>query len=171
MTADFDTLRLGEDSEPIEVESNKEILQASVALVGQTRKTLEIVSRHLDPAIYDTREFADALTQFMLNSRRAQVRIILMDSTPIAGSGHRLIPLAQRLSTFIEIRNPGRQHTSYNSAFLLADQVGSIYRVLANRFDGVVNFGDRRAARGLSDMFEEMWLLAVPDPNMRRLTI
>ncbi len=171
MPADFDTLRFGEDSEPIEVESSKEILQASVALVGQTRRTLEIVSRHLDPAIYDTREFADALTQCMLNSRRAQVRIILMDSTPIAASGHRLIPLAQRLSTFIEIRNPGRQHASYNSAFLLADQVGSIFRVLADRFDGVVNFGDRRAAQRLSDMFEEMWPLAVPDPNMRLLTI
>jgi hypothetical protein len=35
----------------------------------------------------------------------------------------------------------------------------------------VVNFGDRRAAQGLSDLFEEMWPLAVADPNMRRLSI
>jgi hypothetical protein len=99
------------------------------------------------------------------------VRVIVMDSTPIAGSGHRMIPLVQRLSSYIEIRNPGRQHASYNSAFLLADRVGSIYRSLADRFEGVVNFGDRRAAQGLSDLFEEMWPLAVPDPNIRRLNI
>jgi hypothetical protein len=171
MAADFDTLRLGEDSEPIDVGSSNEILQASVALLGQTRRTLEIVSRHLDPAIYDTREFTDALTQCVLDSRRARIRIIVMDSTPIAGSGHRMIPLAQRLSSYIEIRNPGRQHASYNSAFLLADQTGSIYRTLADRFEGVVNFGDRRAAQGLIDLFEEMWPLAVPDPNIRRLSI
>ena len=171
MAADFDTLRLGEDPKPIEVGSSKEILQASVALLGQTRRTLEIVSRHLDPAIYDTGEFTDALRRFAINSRNARIRIIVMDSTPIAGSGHRTILLAQRLSSYIEIRNPGRQHASYNSAFLLADQVGSIYQTLADRFEGVVNFGDRRAAQGLSDLFEEMWPLAVPDPNMRRLSI
>lgn len=171
MATDFDTLRLGEDSEPIEVGSSKEILQATVALLGQTRRTLEIVSRHLDPAIYDTREFADALTQYVLNARHARIRVIVMDSTPIAGSGHRMIPLAQRLSSYIEIRNPGRQHASYNSAFLLADQIGSIYRSLADRFEGVVNFGDRRAAQKLSDLFEEMWPLAVADPSMRRLSI
>ena len=74
MDTDFDILKLGENSEPVEVGSSKEILQASVALVGQTRRTLEIVSRHLDPAIYDTREFSDALTQCVLASRLATAR-------------------------------------------------------------------------------------------------
>lgn len=171
VTPDFEELRLGDDSETYSVASSQEVLRASVAMISQTRRTLDIVSRHLDPLIYDTVEFTASLQRLIVDSRRASVRIIIMDSTPIIGRGHRLIDLAQRLSSYIELRNPARVHADYNSAFLLADGIGSIHRILADRFEGVVNFNDARAARSLKEQFEEMWPSATPDPNFRRLSI
>jgi len=171
LTPDFENLRLGDDSGTFSVESSQEVLRASVAMISRTRRTLEIVSRHLDPLIYDTAEFAAGLRQLIIDSRRARVRIIVMDSTPIISGGHRLIDLSQRLSSYIELRNPSRDHANYNSAFLLADGIGSVYRVLADRFEGVVNFNDARTAQSLKEQFEEMWPSATPDPNFRRLNI
>lgn len=168
---EFEDLELGEDREPVSVDSSAQALEASVALIAQGRRSIEIISRHLDPPIYDTAEFADALRRFVLDSRRARVNIIVMDSRPILATGHRLINLAQQLSSFIEIRNPAAKHVSYNCAFLLADRIGSVHRPLADRFDGTVNFGDRRVALELGETFDEMWTHAEPDPNLRRLRI
>lgn len=169
--ADFEALRLGEDAQAIRVDTGAELRAASVALARAARRRLEIVSRHLDPTVYDNPEFGEAMSRFVLDSRRARVHIIIMDSTPILGTGHRLIDLAQRLSSFIEIRNPSRVHASYNQAFLLADRTGSVHRELADRYEGVVNFNDRRTAMALGDTFDEMWTQGEPDPNMRRLRL
>lgn len=168
---EFETLELGEDKEAVSVESSAQVLEASLALLAQSRRTIEIISRHLDPPVYDTTEFAVTLRRFVLDSRRARVHIIVMDSRPILATGHRLINLAQQLSSFVEIRKPDSKHVSYNCAFLLADRIGSVYRQLADRFDGIVNFGDRRVALELGETFDEMWTHAEPDPNLRRLRI
>lgn len=168
---EFESLALGEDREPVGVETSAQVKEASVALVSQSRRAIEIVSRHLDPAVYDTVEFVQAARRFVLDSRRARVHIIVMDSRPILTTGHRLVDLAQQLSSFVEIRKPNEKHSGYNCAFLLADRTGSIYRQLADRFDGVVNFGDRRAASELGETFERMWTHAEPDSNLRRLRI
>jgi hypothetical protein len=168
---EFETFELGTDKEPVNVESSAEVREASIALVAQSRRTIEIISRHLDPAVYDNAQFAATLQRFILDSSRARVHIIVMDSRPIVAAGHRLVRLAQHLSSFVEIRKPNAKHARYNCAFLLADRTGSVYRQLADRFDGVVNFGDRRAASELGETFDEMWAHAEPDPNLRRLRI
>lgn len=168
---EFDALELGERSDPITVETGEQVRQASIALVSRSRRQVDIVSRHFDPVVYDTAEFADALRNFVLGSSRANVRVIVMDSTPILATGHRIVALAQRLSSYIEIRKPGKQHARYNCAFLLADRIGSVYRALPDRFDGVVSFGDRRIAGDLIDTFEELWAHSEPDPNLRRLSL
>ena len=103
---EFETFELGNDRDPVNVESSAEIRQASVALVAQSRRTIEIISRHLDPRVYDNPEFIGALQRFILDSVRARVHIIVMDSRPILTAGHRLVNLAQHLSSFIEIRKP-----------------------------------------------------------------
>lgn len=168
---DFESLELGEDRHPVYVETSAQVKEASIALVAQSQRSVEIVSRHLDPAVYDNTEFASALRRFLLDSSRARVHIIVMDSKPILSTGHRLIDLAQKLSSYVEIRKPDKQHADYNCAFLLADRTGSVHRQLADRFEGVVNFGDRRAAGELGDTFNEMWAHAEPDPNLRRIRI
>lgn len=168
---EFETFELGSDKEPVDVEFSAEVREASIAMVAQTRRTVEIVSRHLDPSVYDNTDFAGALRRFVLDSSRARVHIIVMDSRPILATGHRLVNLAQHLSSFIEIRKPDPKHARYNGAFLLADRTGSVYRQLADRFEGVVNFGDRRAALDLGETFDDMWTHAQPDPNLRRLRI
>jgi hypothetical protein len=111
------------------------------------------------------------LSALARRGRRSHVHIIVQDSARAVKEGHRLITLAQRLSSYVQIRNPGRDHMDYAGAFLVADGTGLLRRNLADRYEGVVDFNDRLAARELERYFLEVWEHGHPDPQLRRLLI
>ncbi len=168
---EFDHCVLGETAESFRIESSEELRRASLRMVEQCRRQLDLVSRHLDPAVYDSAEFQDALKRLALRGRRSQIRIVILDPQPLVSEGHRVLDLAQHLSSFVQLRTPAEEHRHFNEAFLIADSMGVIYRKLSDRFDGTVNFNDRSAALELRRRFEEIWDKAQPDPNFRRLVM
>ena len=166
--SDFERFVLKQDSGTVTVDSSEECRIAALSMARQAARGIDIVSRHLDPQLYDTREFCEAVSQLLIGSRRARLRALVRDTDAIVKSGHQLIHLAQRLSSFIEIRVPAREYDDYNAAFLIVDGAGVIYRSLSDRFEGSVNFADPRTAQDLGRQFEEMWQTATPDINLRR---
>ena len=167
----FEGLRLGETPEVLPVSRSEDAQAAALALTRQARRTIEIMSRHLDPRLYDTAELAEAIKQLALGSHRAQVRILVQDVDPLLRDGHRLLALAQRLPTFIQIRVPAPPFREFNQAFLVADETGYLHRHFADRFEGDVCFHGPAAARELLRLFEPMWESAEPDPSLRALRI
>lgn len=166
---EFEHCVLGETAELLRVESSEELRRASLRMVQQCKRQLDLVSRDLDPAVYDTAEFQDALKDLALRSRHSQIRIVILDPQPLISEGHRILGLAQRLSSFVHLRTPAEEHRHFNEAFLVADGTGVIYRKLSDRFEGTVSFDDRSEALELGRRFEEIWDKALPDPNFRRL--
>ncbi|MEQ8231563.1 MAG: acyltransferase [Gammaproteobacteria bacterium] len=162
---------LGVSDELVEFAERATLAALSQAMVAQCRRRLDIASRHLDPAVYDDDAFVEAVKQLVLGSRRARVRLFVIDSRPLLSRGHRLIDLAGRLSSFIELRGPAPQHKEFNEALLLADNQGYIHRQFSDRFEGKANFSDRRGVAALAERFDEMWERGTPDPNFRRLHI
>lgn len=167
----IDELLLGEPHPPLKVSDRAENLLATLALLRQGRSTVEVVSRHLDPPIYADPSVCEEFKRLVLDNRRARVRILINDPEPIARSGHRLLDLARRLSSFFELRVPHPRHADYNSAFMLVDGTGLVLREFADRYEGQVSFGDRRTGRNLGVLFDEMWDLASPDPRLRQLSL
>lgn len=165
---DFEHLGLKKYDERVEIDTSEACRLAVLSMARQAVRSLEIVSRRLDPAVYDDADFVDAVAQLCLGSPRVRVRVLVREPAPIVKRGHRLLALAQRLSTFIDIRVPSREHADYNSAFFLADGAGVVYRTLADRYEAKVSFNDPRGAQELGKLFEEMWQTASPDPNLRR---
>lgn len=160
---------LGTTDEELELARGDEVRAVCLALAQQARRTLDIVSRDLDPALYDNADFAGALRELVVNSRRAQIRVLLLDSAPVIGRGHRLVELAQRLSTYISIRIPSHEHKDLNEAWLTADAAGFLHRRFSDRYEATANFADRRQATALVNRFDEIWQRAQPDGNLRRL--
>ncbi len=167
----FDDYILAESNDLILVETREDNHLAAIQLAQQCIRNLEIISRKLDPAIYDTPDFVEALKQLALKSRHARIRILVFESEAIIHSGHRLIDLAQHLSSYIELRNPGIEYQAYNEALLIADETGYLHQDNAERYEGRVNFNGRRQSKLLLDRFEEMWDSATPDPNLRRIHV
>lgn len=160
---------LGRDDEEFAIADRETLATMSLALAGQARQSIDIVSRHLDPPLYDNEAFAAAVKNLVLSSQRARVRILVVDTTPIIAQGHRLLELAQRLSSYIAIRRPAPEDKDFNEAWLAVDGSGYIHRRFADRFEAQANFNDKRQAQLLSNRLEELWYRAGPDPNFRRL--
>ena len=166
--SDFEHLVLKEDSQPAVIDTSEECRLAALSMVRQATRGIDIVSRHLDPPMYDNRDFCAAVSQMIVGSRRARVRALIHYPSPVVKHGHRLVTLHQQLSSFIEMRIPAREFDEYNAAFLIVDRTGVIYRTLSDGFEGTANFNDPRTAKELTREFDEMWQTALPDVNLRR---
>jgi hypothetical protein len=166
--SDFERFVLKEDDQRVDVDSSEECRFAALSMARQAARSIEIVSRQLDPQMFDNSEFCDAVTRLVVGSRRARVRILLRQVDPVIKHGHRLVPLAQRLDSFIEMRVPAPEHDESNVAFLIVDGAGVIHRQQSDRYEATVSFNDPRLAQELTRQFEEMWQTAVQDVNLRR---
>ena len=153
------------------IESGQELLAVTAEILKETDHTLDIVSRHLDPLVYDQTDIIELIKQVALGSRQARIRIVINDIRPVLSRGHRLIDLAQRLSSFISIRIPGHSHKNFNEAMLIADNTAYIHRPFADRYEGEAELSNRGRSRGLTSRFEELWEKAETHPSLRRLRI
>jgi hypothetical protein len=168
---DFENSVLGETRDVVEVGTSAEVRTAATFMIRQARRTVDIVSRDLDAPVYDDADFLEAAKQLALRSGRTHVRVLVHDARPMVAHSHRMLALARRLSSSVDIRVQGHQHANYNCAFLIADRLGTIFRPLSDRYDGHVCFHNPREADELTELFEEMWALADDDPNLRELKV
>jgi hypothetical protein len=171
MKTDFSAYRLGETNELVPLDTADEHRLATQQMVEQCRRSVHIISRDLDPAVYDFPEFTEALTRALLEGRRMKVRVLVHDAQTIVRHGHRLLQVAARLSSFVEIRTPGPDHKDYNGGMFIGDVRGFVTRRTAERYIGEANFNDARDASLLLDEFEEMWAKSAVDVNLRKFVI
>ncbi len=164
----FNKSILGETEDEVEIASSEENIYATNAMAAQANRTIDIISRRLDPPIYDTPEFIEAIKQLILKSSRAKVRVLVFEPEQIVKRGHRLVSLSMDMSSYITINVPNKEHDSFNESLFVADASGYIYRKESERFEGKVNFNDKRASRFLIHEFDEMWGKSRSDPNLRR---
>ena len=165
---DYSEMILGQFQEPINLADSEAQRRAAVALALQARRTVDIFTRDLDKKIYDHKDFLDGLQNLAVN-HRGLIRILVKDSSKAVKYGHRLIPLSQRLSSFIEVRKVADDYKEYNEAFLIADEIGFAHRKHADRFEGVARFNAAKEATSLLIFFNEVWRNSAPDPDLRRI--
>lgn len=163
----------GLKAEDIAFLTSAELAELSAQMALRARRSLDIVSRALDPKVYDTREFVEAARRLVASGRgRAKVRIVVLDPEALLAYGnHRLVDLCMKLSSYMEIRRPGPDHQDFNQAMLIADGKAVIHRKHSDLFAGVANFHAPWRAENLSESFEALWQNGEPDPNFRRLML
>ena len=169
---EFANYTLGKSTEDaISITNREENAEAALELVSQAKQKLSIISQELDPLVYDQVDFIDALRKLAINNRYVQIRILVFDPEIIVRRGHKLLDLAGKISSYIELRKVSDKYRSFNEALLVADEVGYLYRESTERYRGKVNFNGRRESKHLLGVFDTMWETAKPDPNLRRVHI
>lgn len=168
---DFNEFQLGKTDVLVPLETAEQHHLATLQMVQQCRRSVHIISRDLDAAVYDVPEFCGALMRVLLENRRMQVRILVHDAQTIVRQGHRLLDVAFKLSSVVQIRKPGPDHKDYDGAMFVGDGIGFVTRRTADRYIGQMNFNDRRDATLLLNEFEEMWAKSTVDPNLRKFVI
>ena len=143
--------------------------RAAVRVAALARRSLALFTRDLEPQLYNEELFLAEVRRIAISGRYARVRVLVQDSARAVREGHRLVELARRLSSFIEIRKPHADHASLIETFLVADERALLYRKEADRFEGYADLDAPAEARRLLRTFDEIWGRATPDPELRRL--
>jgi predicted GNAT family N-acyltransferase len=156
----------------VPIESREEALAETLGLIAAARREVYIYTRDLDPLLFDTEAALDALKRVAINGRGASIRILIQDPQQPIRRGHRLVALAQRLTSVFTLRTPTQaEDLQYPSAFLLNDAYGFYFRTLGTRFDGeVVNHAPGRHAQ-LLEYFRQVWERSETSEELRQLAI
>ena len=155
----------------IKLEDAEQNRLAGRELVKQARYTLDIVSRDLDHKLYDNDDFVSAVKELATSGPKAKIRILIQDSDKTIKQGHRIIDLARKLTSFIEIRIQGKRFKEFNEAWLIVDNKAWIRRAYADKYPADIDYSATRELKDVAKSFDSMWYEASNDPNFRQLSI
>jgi hypothetical protein len=162
---------LDENSGKQEFDGSEQNRRLALQLAERARHEILIASYDLDNRVYSNSDFVDALSTFVRGHRDAHVNILVWKTSSAIKQGHRLIDLAQRLSSSIHIHEPDKVHKEFTESFMVVDGTAYFRRPLADRFEGEADFHAPLIARDLKERFDMMWERSTSCSEFRRLRI
>lgn len=146
------------DIEPLPAGSRAETAGTRLQLLTEARHRLWLYQPLLGNDGYASTEELAQIRRIAISGRGAQIRLLLHDPAAALRHDHRLIGLAQRLSSAIQIRVPVEEaDLAYVSAYLLNDVGGYLFLPEADRAQGRAARRDRPAQAPLLQHFDEVW--------------
>jgi len=172
LIVDVQTRLLGQTADLLTIDEPRVLRHAAAALAKQARRELRVLTPDLEPVLYDHQPFLEQVTRLALERRgRLPVRILLIDEGPAVRRGHRLIELARKLSSSVEIRAVPAELAEQADHYLLADDAGYCLRRYAAPRSALVDFNDPRTVRRIQREFEQIWEQGAAHPGLRRLHV
>lgn len=155
---------------PAAVETAPQAAAAVVGIVANTRRSLMIYSRDMDPGLLDVPDVLTALRR--LGTRGGEVRLLLQDIATPQRAHAPLIPLLQRLPSAFAVRVVEEPvDRTYPSAFVASDTGGWYFRPLGHRLDGETQLDGPARVRQLRTVFDGAWERARGASELRALGI
>lgn len=139
----------------------------ALALLEQAQRSLCLYSPDFEPWLYNHSSIQQACTRFVLAHPRNRLRILLGDSSRAVKQGHRLLSLARRLTSSIQIRTLQPDYPSEVCAFLVVDDCGVLVRPEPDQFAGYALYQDPSRALQRQRLFDRAWDHSLPDPDLR----
>jgi predicted GNAT family N-acyltransferase len=139
-------------------------------LLAEARHRLAIYQPLLTTDVFSHTEELAELRRLATSGRGAQIRLILHDPAATLRDSHRLIALAQRLPSAIQVRTPADDlDLAYASSYLLNDQGGYLFLPDAQRPSGRAASCDRAAQAPLVQHFDDVWERSLPASALQSL--
>jgi predicted GNAT family N-acyltransferase len=135
------------------------------------RRRLVIFSQHLDHALYDQEQLVEAMSRFARSSPSVEARVLVSDSSLIVSRGHRLVELARRLDSRIEVRRISRDLSPGEQSFVVWDHRGYFLMPDFRDYTALVNLYDPVQAKRLLEAFDYFWARSTSDPELRTLKL
>jgi hypothetical protein len=149
-----------------------ECSEAVQQLINSSERVIAIFSQQLEPLLYNHRIVCEQVSQLARKNQYTQVRIIAQQTRSAASSGHCLIQLAQKLSSYVQIRTPNTPELQkFSQSWLIIDDHSMCEISDPERYEGKLIEHDRIYVKKQLDFFDHAWEHSVPDINTRRLSI
>ncbi len=147
--------------------SLSDVRQTTAAVIATGQRLISIFTPDLEPQLYDDPKVIEVIKRFVLSHSFAKVRVLLRDHTRHTGSGSRFMSMARRLTSYLELRILVPQFQHLTASYCVSDDRGIVYRMRADRWDGIAAVNSPPVARQYLQEFDAAWL-ASHDQHHRR---
>jgi len=162
---------LGENNELLNFDSRLDNRNIATTLISQAKVQIRILTPNLEHMIYDTSEITQSLSKLAIKNKHTLINVLINDATQAVITGHRLIELSRKFSSSIHLHKTPVDMAGYETAFILIDDTGYLYKHRGNSHQGQACFNDMAKVRDLTKTFDEAWAISKPDPELRQLYI
>lgn len=146
-----------------------EVREASLKVAKSAQRLLSIFTQDLEPLIYGEEPFLEAIKRLVLARSYAKVRVLLADPSRAMVDNNRFLALARRLTSCIDLRAMSPEYPASAGAFIIADDKALVYRLQANRWDGISDMNDPAVVRRYLNFFDEVWQTSMQESQMRQM--
>lgn len=137
--------------------TREEVRAAVVEVASLATRSMAIFTHDLEPEIYDHDDFLEAIKRFILARSFARIRVLIVDPARAMKHGNRFVTIGRRLNSYIEFRNLKEEYRNHPEAFCIADETALVYRINANRWEGMSDTYEPAVARSYLNTFDELW--------------
>lgn len=140
-------------------------------MLSQAKRRIWIMANTINASVLNDEQFRQSIMQLAKNNSQAEIKILLEDGKTNAGHFSPLVSLAQRLSSFVEIRSLPASSHKFNEWVTVVDFSAGIYRKTLDSYSGFATYDSKLIAQRLITKFDDHWQFAKPSAEFRRLAI
>ena len=129
----------------------------AVALARSAARQLCIQSPALDVRVFDNAELIDAIGELARGGRQTGVRILVADPRPLVQRGHRLLALARRLPSKVQIRVLAEHPEWQGETVVIRDSDGVLYHAGDAGEAAFYEPDSRASTQRHLERFEDLW--------------
>ena len=134
-----------------------EVRAATETVAASGQRLISIMTPDLEPEIYDQAALLEIIKRFVLGHSFAKVRVLMRDQARLSNGANRFIAMAHRLTSYLEIRIRAPQYRELTAAYCIADDRAIVYRLRADRAEGIAGFNNPPIARQYLQEFDAVW--------------
>jgi hypothetical protein len=167
--SDFE--RLGTTEDDMRLTDIKEIKKKTIEITDSAIRSIDIFTPDLEASIYNNEDFSKTLLRFVRENSNANIRILLIDSSHAIKSGHRILRLAQNITSSLIIRKPVEDYLDINASFIIADSISFIFHSNSFSNGSLYTPNSKPKTDRLLDFFNRAWDSSEQDIQTKRLSI
>ena len=139
------------------IESPKAVDKAVEQLCREAAHSLKVRAPRLEFPFFRTTGITTAVTPLITGDRRNQIQILIDDEQHFLDSGNRVIDLARKFSSYVEVRKLPAEYSQSGEIFIVADLEHCLYLKSAGSFPARYSRHSPGQARQLDHRFRKMW--------------
>lgn len=153
------------------ISTREEMRDAAITIAREAKRKVSIFTHDLEPGIYDNPDFLEVIKRLVLSQTYARIRVLIADPTRAIKNGNNFVHLGRRLNTYIEFRHVREDLRTHAEAFCIADEKALVYRLQAQKWEGIADTYEPAVAQLYGKMFDEIWLASEVAVEFRQLGI
>lgn len=162
---------LGKDTDTYHFGTEEDYLDLHRSMLTQARRRIWILTHGLSCKLLSDPATSEAILALIKTNPQAEIRILLDNDRAGAGYYNATINLAQRLSSYIEVRTTPLTGSRLKESFSLIDSTSAIHRKTLSDYFGIANYHSRLLYDRLHNEYLQHWQFARPSLHLRRLAI